>query len=423
MVDSLPTPIRDPEERSLHVLLIGNYALDRQESMLRFADVLLRRLPQYGIRVTHLRPAAFFGRLAPARSASGKWLGYLDKFILFPLALRRAIREAVRTQDQSTSQLIAHICDHSNAMYSAHTAPLPLVVTCHDLLAVRGALGEATDCPASRTGRILQRWILRGLSGAQLLVCDSTATRLDAERLVSNAVGKTRLVLLGQNHEFSVRPPAECDRLMASVSSLNPLFPTGTAPAPYLLNVGSSLRRKNRDGSLRILERLRDRWNGWLVFAGEPLTAEQRELSRNLGIADRVLEVARPEDTLLEALYNRAYALLFPSRFEGFGWPVIEAQACGCPVVCSAEGPIPEVAGEGAIILDVEDEGGIADAVLKLTDPDQRRTLVEKGRNNVERFETERMIEQYIAAYREVAAVRMRHYSGYNVPGSDILIR
>ena len=88
---------------------------------------------------------------------------------------------------------------------------------------------------------------------------------------------------------------------------------------------------------------IKDQWNGQIVFVGEPLSRELRALAERLQIADRLVEVPNADNELLEALYNRAVALLYPSRFEGFGWPVIEAQACGCPVICSTAGPLPEV--------------------------------------------------------------------------------
>ena len=387
----------------LHVVVVGNYALDRQESMLRFADVLLRQLPDQGVRVTFVSPNALFGRLATQGSTLGKWLGYLDKFLVFPFALRRAVRPTRGTDAEVPSRAVVHILDHSNAMYALFLRGFSVAVTCHDLLAVRGALGEQTDCPASSTGRLLQRWILRGLSRATVLVCDSTATLRDAERIVPGAASKTRLVLLGQNHQFTVLPPDERDQRLTAEPALAPLFTRGNAAPPFLLHVGSSLRRKNRDGAIRILNRIRDQWDGYLVFAGTPLLSEHRALARDLGVHQRILEIERPSDDLLEALYNRAFALLYPSRYEGFGWPVIEAQACACAVVCSASGPVPEVAGEGALVRDVDDEEGFAADVLQLTDPDERRRLVEKGLANVKRFTTERMISDYLEIYHRLA--------------------
>lgn len=372
------------ERRPLRVLLIGNYEHDRQESMQRFADLLARELPARGVEARLVKPAPRLGRLKPDAEGLGKWLGYLDKFVLFPLAPHLAWCDVV------------HVCDHSNAMYCHRTTARPTLVTCHDFLAMRGALGEDTDCPAGRAGRHLQRWILSGLRRARALAAVSTFTLGDAQRLVGSGP-RLDVVLNGLNQPFHPLPPEETARRLA------PLLPA-LGGRPYLLHVGSNLRRKNREAVLRVGALIRDRWPGVLVFAGQPLTPELRALAARLGLEGRVLEVARPDDLQLEALYAGAHAFLFPSRHEGFGWPIIEAQACACPVVCSDCGPFREVAGDGALIRALADEEGMAEDVLRMGDPGQRAALVARGDANLARFATARMVDDYIALYRRLAS-------------------
>jgi len=141
-----------------------------------------------------------------------------------------------------------------------------------------------------------------------------------------------------------------------------------------------------------------------LVFVGDLLSPELLSLAESLGISDRVTQVPDASEESLEALYNRAMALLYPSRFEGFGWPVIEAQACGCPVVCSNAGPLPEAAGDAGLFHDPDDEAGFAADLLRLRDPAQRAIWSEKSLRNAERFSTERMVSQYIDIYRSLGA-------------------
>ena len=372
------------------VLLIGNYPLDRQQSMQRFGTMMLHGLNNSGIVAKLIAPQPRFGKFRGAGSFVAKWLAYIDKFVLFPRQLRGKL-----TKDKPA---VVHICDHSNSMYGGWLKHVPVVVTCHDLLAVRGAFGEETNCPVSLTGKILQRWILRGLRRANGIACVSKATEADARRLVSGAASpKVQLVRLGLSYPFRRLPVAEISARLAKIPDFN-------QDLPFVLHVGSNLRRKNRDGVLRIFALSKEKWNARLVFVGDALTSELLSLAEDLGISDRVTQVPDASDELLEALYNRAIALLYPSRFEGFGWPVIEAQACGCPVVCSNSGPLPEAAGDAGLFHDPNDEAGFAADLLRLSDPKRRAIWSEKSLRNAERFSTSRMVSQYVDIYRNLGA-------------------
>ncbi|MEP6936816.1 MAG: glycosyltransferase family 1 protein [Chthoniobacterales bacterium] len=373
------------------VLLIGNYRPDQQQSMQRFASMMLHGLIAAGVDAELIEPKSLLGNFRLAGSFVAKWLAYLDKFILFPRQLRRRLRSA-------PAPSIVHICDHSNSPYAKAVRTSPLVVTCHDLLAVRGALGEETDSPASRTGKILQRWILSGLRRARTIVCVSRSTLRDAEKFIPEAAGTGRFehIPVGLNFPYRKLAPAIVDARLAAVRELD-------LARPFLLHVGSNLRRKNRDGVLRIFARYAKNCNAQMVFAGDALSPELCGIARSLGIAGEIIEVPAPANEMLEALYNRATALIFPSRFEGFGWPVIEAQACGCPIVCSNAGPLPEVAGDAALLFDVQDEEGFARGVAQLSDEEERDRWSARSLANARRFTAGEMITRYIEVYRGLA--------------------
>lgn len=364
------------------VLLVGNYRPDAQQSMLRYAEMLRDGLGALACEAELLQPPVFFGRLA-----RHKYFAYLDKFLLFPSRLRRAIRRARR----NGRKVLVHICDHSNAMYAGVCLGAPVLVTCHDLLAVRGALGEETDCPASLLGRLLQRWIVRGLSQAWCVACVSAATLQDARRLI--VVPRLVRVPMGLNYPYRPLDVGEAARRLA---------PLRLPSLPFVLHVGSSQPRKNREAFLRIFARAAASWNGVAVFAGEPLTPALLRQAEELGIRDRVHSIADPENPVLHALYARATALLFPSRFEGFGWPIIEAQACGCPVICSDIAPLPEVAGEGAILCPLADEAAFTDALLRLTVAEERAQWARRALANAENYTNQKMLQAYVELYREM---------------------
>ncbi len=373
----------------MKILLVSNYLGDRQESMQRFTDILAQGLLAAGHQVRVIRPYPVMNKLFSTANFSHKWLGYLDKYLFFPSQLKQAAAWAD----------VVHICDHSNAMYGDTLRAVPYLITCHDLGAVRGALGEIiqTDCPASWTGKLLQRWIFHSLQQAHLIACVSQATQQDVENLTQTAIHqKVRLVVNGLNYPYCVVSELEAARRLAQIPRLN---------QPFVLHVGSSLSRKNRDGILRIFKQVSHHWSGQLVFAGEQLTPELVHLAKQLEIEHRIVQITKPDNDLLEALYNQAFALLFPSRFEGFGWPVIEAQACGCPVLCSNRNALPEVVGDSAIVRAVEDEVGFATAILQLTEPTQRKQWIGRGFDNIQRFTTENMIASYLKLYAELTGV------------------
>lgn len=371
------------------VLLIGNYELDRQHSMQRFGNMMLEGLAAAGVRAELIKPRALLGNFAAAGSFVGKWLAYIDKFVLFPRQLRATLRSA---------PAVVHICDHSNAMYAQHVRGIPVVVTCHDFLAIRGGLGEATDTPASATGRFLQRWIVAGLQRATALASVSQATADDAKRFVKQVDERpaVNVIPLGLSYPFRQLPHAEAEQRACQIPHLE-------LDHPFVLHVGSNLRRKNREAILRIFSRCAATWPGQLVFAGEPLNDALSAQARELGISERIVQVREPSNEQLEALYNLAGAFLFPSRFEGFGWPIIEAQACGCPVLCSSVPPMGEIAGSGALVREPADEEGFAHDLVQLLHPEAREYWSAKARENAQRFTTARMISDYVTLYRSLA--------------------
>jgi len=366
--------------------------------MQRFAALIQHGLESSGVEVRTIKPEPFFGRLREREYGIGKWLGYLDKFMLFPPKIRKAVQWAD----------VVHICDHSNGFYTKHAAGKPCLLTCHDLLAIRSGLGEDTDCPISYTGKVLQKWIFSGLPHATWIVNVSTYTQNDLRRLAGDEVaGRSSVILQGLNQPFCQLEPQEAKARLEGVLDLS---------QPFLLCVGRNSLRKNRRGMLRLLKELKGRWTGKLVIAGEPMDKMHRNLMHSLGVQDQVIEVIKPSDQVLEALYNTAHALLFISSFEGFGWPVIEAQACGCPVISSDRTSLPEVAGEGAIICPLEDTASMAQAVIALEDESTRAGIIDKGLINVERFKTQRMINDYIDTYRSL--MHAKHEQGSSRPSN-----
>jgi glycosyltransferase involved in cell wall biosynthesis len=140
-----------------------------------------------------------------------------------------------------------------------------------------------------------------------------------------------------------------------------------------------------------------------LVLTGAAGPAEDAVASaiQELGLTNNVRRLGRVPAEELDALFRDAEALVYPSTYEGFGLPLAEAMAVGCPVIASDRTALPEVVGEAGILLDPDDVDGWADAMLRLLDDEGRRTeLIAVGRERVRSFSPEEAARRQVAAYR-----------------------
>ncbi len=165
----------------------------------------------------------------------------------------------------------------------------------------------------------------------------------------------------------------------------------------YFFYIGNTRPRKNIPGLLKAFTSFcRNHTGIYLVLAGRIDTSfiDVGEEVRSLGIGSRVIQTGFITDQQKAALYRGATALVFPSFYEGFGLPVIEAQSMGTPVLTSNTSSLPEIAGEGALLVDPRDTGAIERGMEQLMDPAARAELREKGLRNVRRFSWEQSAAQ-----------------------------
>ena len=373
----------------MQVILIGNYPHDKQESMERFAQMLSDGYRKVGVQTMIWRPIVFFGTFFKTTSGLGKWIGYIDKWILFPIILSWRLQK--KKFNNPGVRFI--VCDHSNAPYLKYLPKERAAITCHDVLAIRGAFGYADAyCAASPAGVILQKWILRRLQQAGTLIA---TTQLTIDQLTALSAGieidkkNWHLIPLAFNGDFRRIDRLEKDRLLATVGL--------DASSSFLLHVGSALPRKNRKLLIDMVAALGEKWHGKVCLAGEALEEELLNYAKSIGVGERVLSIVKPSHEILVALYNGCEAFVFPSFSEGFGWPPIEAQACGAPVIASNLAPMPEVSGEGALFADPYSPQDFANAFLTLKgNVSLREGLIQKGIKNIERFQIDKMMRAYL---------------------------
>lgn len=287
----------------------------------------------------------------------------------------------------------------------AHTLPLirrpglKTVVTVHDLGSEY--LAAMHQLKQSLYLSLMQKFQLKG---ASKIIAVSKATKKDLVDKVGIEPDKVEVVFEGYDREkFQV------DRLV------NILRQYDIVPGKYFLFVGTVQPRKNLERLIRAFSvHLRGETKVSasahlggelkLIIAGSKgwLSDEIYRLPKKLGIEDRVKFLGYVPDKDLPALYSGAIALTFPSLFEGFGLPILEAQACGCPVITSNLSSMPEVGGKGAIYVNPYSIEDIIRGILRLRSGQVREKLIKAGFENVSRFSWEKTARETLRVLKEV---------------------
>ncbi|NBD07488.1 glycosyltransferase family 4 protein [Corallococcus silvisoli] len=247
-----------------------------------------------------------------------------------------------------------HVVDHTYAQL-VHALPADRTgVFCHDLDAFRSVLEPHRE-PRSAWFRLMARTTLKGLERAAIVFHGTQQVR--EELLAHSVVPPERLVWAPYGVSPEYRPaPVPGD---ASDAVLAPLH-----GRPYLLHVGSAIRRKRLDVLFDVFAALRARHPDLMLVqqGGDLDTAQQARVAR-LGLEDALLRPPRQERATLAGLYRKARAVLVPSEAEGFGLPVIEALACGVPVVASDLPVLREVGADACTYCPVGDVAAWTDTV------------------------------------------------------------
>jgi glycosyltransferase involved in cell wall biosynthesis len=335
--------------------VICDYREENWPSMDLVAEMLLENLRRDHAEVIEATRLAPLMRRRFTRASSGNGLLFkadrlLGRFRDYPRYLRRRRAEFD----------LFHIVDHSYAHLAHELPPERTVVTCHDLDTFRCLLPGSTE-RRSLPFRKMTRRILTGLQRAARVVCDSAATR--DELLSYELVAPDRLVVIPNGVHPSCSPETDSSADAEATMLLGPAAPDSLE----LLHVGSTIARKRIDLLLKVFAAVRrDFPCARLIRVGGRLTFEQMKLAEQLGITGSLIVLPHLERDVLAAVYRRAALLLQPSEREGFGLPVVEALACGTPVVASRLAVLREVAGDAAVYCAVGDLSSWAESVTRL---------------------------------------------------------
>jgi glycosyltransferase involved in cell wall biosynthesis len=320
----------------------------------------------------------------PALLGQGNWRMRLSRFGLYPWQARRQ-------QGQ-----INHILDHGYGHLLYVLDPERTVVTVHDLIPlVRWRGGIPGLAPGSKPW--LNLLSFNALRRARHLIADSENTRRDLVRFCKCAPDRISVVYPGIQSIF--RPYSIKEKALA-YQELNLSQEDGTR---RVLMTGFNFY-KNHVGGLRAFARLRKLYPApiQLLKTGDP-TPEWMRAVRELGIESVTRCLGVVPHSELPKVYNCIDLLLFPSLYEGFGWPPLEAMACGTPVVISNAGSLPEVVGESGLMYPAEDYRGFAEAMhAVLTNEGLRQSLVENGLVRARKFTWEETAQKTLTVYEQV---------------------
>jgi glycosyltransferase involved in cell wall biosynthesis len=303
---------------------------------------------------------------------------------------------------QLTDFELFHVVDHSYAQL-VHGLPAGRsIVTCHDLDTFR-CLIEPEIEPRPLLFRKMMERVLSGLQKATRVTVDSAAIRdeLLAHKLV--AADRIRVIPLGVHPTCSPEADATADAEAAELTGK-------TADSINLLHVGSTIRRKRIDVLLKVFANVRrDFPNARLLRVGGAFTDKQLHLVDRLALKDSIVVLPRISREVLAAIYRQATLVLQPSDAEGFGLPVIEAMACGTPVVASDLPVLREVGGEAAAYAPVADPGAWSHTVTTLLtdrvqDPEGWSSRRDAGLIHANEFTWSKFAARTADMYRELLA-------------------
>jgi len=289
-------------------------------------------------------------------------------------------------------------------------ASLPTVVTVHDMIHERYAGEFPRDDTTSRDKRAR-------VESADLVICVSRHTADDLVRLLDVPPARIRVVPQGVSAVFMSDQSAHPNPSLRADASQHraqhpgqrpvhhPVHSEGPGQRPYLLHVGQRGGYKNFAGALRAYAqspRLRTEFD-LVVFGGLPLLPAEQALARSLGLRPEAVRRVEGSDAALARAYRQARALVYPSRYEGFGLPPLEAMACGCPVACANTSALPEVVGEAAELFNPDDVPAMAQALERVCFDEARRSvLVRAGAERARQFSWDRCARETMQAYRDL---------------------
>ncbi|QEG23606.1 glycosyltransferase family 4 protein [Mariniblastus fucicola] len=398
--------IRSENQNGSHpfVVLYDGMIFHRQEAggINRYFEKLIEHLPG------NVRPAITLSKCPTNNFPRSKRLQLFVKGFDLPRPFRKVSRAIRATRLESIQKSLSPDLIHATYYdtlggFDKISSGPPFVVTVHDMT------HEKFPHLLDRNGKHaeLKR---RAIKQADAIICVSHNTRNDLLEMYPECESRTRVVY--------------------HATELGDSLPTDAMPfsdRPYILYVGSRSRYKNFDGLLRAFQIViaRDQ-ELQLRTVGNEFTKKERQRIAELGLTDHVANEGIVDDSQLAQLYRNSLCFVYPSLYEGFGLPLLEAMSCETPVLASNNSCIPEVVRDAALLFDPNSKTDLADALtFLLQNPCVREQLVIEGRMRCSEFSWEKSARQTMQTYQTaISAARIRignklstdHFSGSILP-------
>jgi glycosyltransferase involved in cell wall biosynthesis len=388
-------------ERRLAVLL-GGVTSDRSFSMSRHARELSRAL------AVICQKSWQFELVQPEQR---RWLSMVwdrPQTTRLDSALMRYLAYPARVRRRSAD--LFHILDHGYAHLLRALDPERTIVTCHDVIPLLGAEGRIRmHVPATVTRTFVFR--LESMARASWILVPSDTTRNELLRYSDIPASRITVIPWAASAAFRAGDPERRRDVRQRLD-----LPVDAA---VVLQVASAGRYKNTPVLIRAFARLRERLGAHVILAriGGDLYEDERALADRLGVTAAMRLIGRvPDDEVLARWYQAADVLAFPSLWEGFGWPPLEAMACGTPVVASDIPAVREVVQDAAVLVHPESDEHLTDAIEGvLSDAAHSRSLRIAGLQRAGQFSWEETARRTLSIYEAVEG------AGHRVSGQVVM--
>ncbi len=269
----------------------------------------------------------------------------------------------------------------------------PSVVTIHDLIPL--------VFPASMRSSVARTYYRRAnkkaIGKAERIIAVSESTKRDIQKVFGVAGEKIALIPNGVADSFKV---------ISNEASLDGIKKRCRIRSKYILNVGNPKPHKNWTGLVEAFAALDEGFSDYqlvLVGSSDPRFPQVVRLIKRLGLEDRVMITGFVSEKDMVLLYNAAEMFVFPSLYEGFGLPVLEAMACGTPVVSSNTSSLPEVVGDAGILFDPNDKTDLVKGIeMVLSNEELRQDLLRRGLERIRHFSWTGTAQQTLEVYQQM---------------------